>query len=128
MGSLDREFTLHRLPEIEYQVKTIGYLDGFGCAAAGALGVEAVTISAHHDHFRVFSQPLAKSIRRTCREKIDHFHVNLGRTVEQDDLSGRRMNYIRHNFFLRFRVRILIPRWPIGSSALRHRILLPPSR
>jgi hypothetical protein len=73
MWPLDREFALHRLPEIEYQVETIGYLDGFGCAATGALGVEAVTVSAHHDHFRVFYQPLAKSIRRTCREKIDHF-------------------------------------------------------
>src|ERR1017187_7739877 len=64
---------LHRLPEIEYQVKTIGYLDGFGCASAGALGVEAVTVSAHQDHFRVFYQPPAKGISRTCREKIDYF-------------------------------------------------------
>jgi hypothetical protein len=54
MWPLDRKFALHRLPEIEYQVETIGYLDSFGCAAAGSLGVDAVTVSAHHDHFRVF--------------------------------------------------------------------------
>jgi hypothetical protein len=73
MWPLNRELSLHRLPEVEYQVKAIGYLDGSGCATAGALGAEAVTVSAQHDYFRVFSQPLAKSIRRTCREKIHYF-------------------------------------------------------
>ena len=72
MWPLDRKFAFHRLPKIEDQVKTIGHLDGFGCAAAGSVGVDAVPVSAHHDHFRVFHQPLAKYISRTCREKINH--------------------------------------------------------
>ena len=60
MVPLDREFALYRLPEIERQVKAIGYLNGFGRAAAGSLGVDAVAVAAHHDHFRVLCQPLAE--------------------------------------------------------------------
>ena len=60
MAPLDGEFALHRLPEIEHQVKAIGYLNGFGCTAAGSLGVNAVAVAAHHDHFRVLCQPLAE--------------------------------------------------------------------
>lgn len=73
MAPLDREFTLYRLPEIEYQVKAIGYLHGFGRAATGSLGVDAVAVAAHHDHFRVLCQPRAQRVSRTRREQIDNF-------------------------------------------------------
>jgi hypothetical protein len=73
MSPLNCEFALHRLPEIERQVKAISYLHGFGRAAAGSLSVNTMAITAHHDYFRVLGQLLAEFVSRARREKIYHF-------------------------------------------------------
>jgi hypothetical protein len=102
MWPLDRKFSLHRLPEIEYQVKTIGHLDGFRCATPGSLGVDAVTVSAHHDHFPALQIHQDRAKRLTLApcpivDPHDADYVGQGTTLcRADDLTEQGVPTDRH--------------------------------
>lgn len=55
--SLNRQFSLDRLPEIKHEMKAVGHLHRLRCAATSSLRVAALTVTAHHHHFRVLFQP-----------------------------------------------------------------------
>ena len=60
---MNGEFPLYCLSQVHYQVETIRYLQCLRCSAASSLGIQAVTVPAHHSHLRVFCQPLAECYR-----------------------------------------------------------------
>ena len=72
MRPLDRPRALHRLPQVQQQVKAIRYLQGLGGSATGALGIHPLAIASHHNHFRMLPQPLAERLRGPCRQYVYH--------------------------------------------------------
>jgi hypothetical protein len=62
VSPIDSKVTFHRLNEVQNQVKTIGYLDCFGCAETGTLGIDSLAIAADSCYFWMLCKPLDERV------------------------------------------------------------------